>query len=507
MTGIAVGTGLLAGAIFGWWAAATVAAVAAVAVTLVGRRVAGLALGVVVATAFGGWRHEPRPEIGAPPWVDQATAIEGFAASIPESNGRQRHFVLEVDAVRIGGTWGAGRGRVSVVAPLYPVITLRDEVRLLIGSIDGIDDLAPSRRGYLRSVRAGASAYVVDATVVTQGTGWRARIVAARYKVDDVLAGAAPGDGGALLAGLVTGDDHALSPGRRIAFLRTGTTHLTAISGSNIALVLTIVTTLGTVAGWRRRVLWHVSTAALVWAYAILVGLEPPAARAAVVATAAVFAVRFGRRPDFVTLIVLAGAGMVALTPGQVWSLSFQLSFAASLALAAVLSSMTPRRTVGWLAAGFITATIAQIATLPILVPTFGQLSLVSVPANLLVAPVIQIAFPLAALAAGVGLVWPSLGEALAIPARLCADYVFLVVGWLGGSERSMPPVPAPSRPVTIALYAISAVVLTVSSAEGRAWARRSVASLRSPEPRLVTALVAAAVGVALMVTARALVR
>src|SRR3712207_7452256 len=49
----------------------------------------------------------------------------------------------------------------------------------------------------------------------------------------------------ALLAGLVTGDDAALSPARQESFLETGTTHLTAVSGSNLAILLVIAASLG----------------------------------------------------------------------------------------------------------------------------------------------------------------------------------------------------------------------------------------------------------------------
>ncbi len=149
--------------------------------------------------------------------------------------------------------------------------------------------------------------------------------------------------------------------------------------------------------------------------------------------------------------------------------------------LAAVLPSLRPQGALGWLAAATTATTVAQLATLPLLVPTFGELSLVSIPANLLLGPAIQVAFPLAAVASAVGLWWPQLGEAVAAPAGICAEYAFLIVGVLGGSDDAVATVASPSRPMTIALYAFAITAVTAASTEGRAWMARIVTSVLKP--------------------------
>src|SRR5205814_2763467 len=112
---------------------------------------------------------------------------------------------------------------------------------------------------------------------------------------------------------------------------------------------------------------------------------------------------------------------MVLVEPRQVDSLGFRLSVVSSLALAVVMPELIGRgRTSSWAAALAATVT-AQIATVPLLLPAFGTISLTSIPANLAAAPLVAIATPIAALAAVAGLIWQPLGEILAAPAMLAA--------------------------------------------------------------------------------------
>ncbi len=89
----------------------------------------------------------------------------------------------------------------------------------------------------------------------------------------------------------------------------------------------------------------------------------------------------------------------------------------------------------------------AQIATLPLLLPVFGTVSLASVPANIVAAPLVAVAMPLAALAGLAGLVWWPLGEMIAAPATVAVDALIAVVDLLGAPEAfvsfGVPPMGA----------------------------------------------------------------
>jgi hypothetical protein len=95
-----------------------------------------------------------------------------------------------------------------------------------------------------------------------------------------------------------------------------------------------------------------------------------------------------------------------------------------------------------------LTATVAaQLATLPVLLPAFGAVSLLSVPANIVAVPLAAIAMPLAALAAIAGSFWPPLGEVIAAPAILAATALMRSIDVLAAPDAyvsvGLPPLPA----------------------------------------------------------------
>lgn len=439
MTGIAVGSGVLFGAGGGWQGTVAIAATVVVVLLVSPNRRALLApaIAVLIAASVGAWRGEPLDDGTSPHWVDETREIRGLVTAMPTSSGLSQQVVIAVNDGLQTETWQATAGTVCAVVRPFPILDFGDRVRI-VGRPRLLLDQPTGFRAALRG--RGCEATMTGASTVMGAAlwTWRSPFAAARRSLSTALQRAAPGDAGALLAGLVTGDDQGLSRARKDAFLRTGTTHITAVSGSNLALLVAIATTIGTAAGWRRRLLFQVIVLTGLWGYALLVGFGPPTVRAALVASAAIVASRVGRRPDFVTLIVLAGAVMVLVEPTQLWRLSFQLSFAASLALAAVLVGRPLTGIKGWLEAGFLVAVAAQVATLPILVWTFGTISVLSLPANFLIGPLIAVAFPLAALAGVVSLLSPTAGEAVSLPARIAADLVLQTVETLGASDFAL---------------------------------------------------------------------
>jgi competence protein ComEC len=171
-------------------------------------------------------------------------------------------------------------------------------------------------------------------------------------------------------------------------------------------------------------------------------------------ATLAVIAVRYGRRPDFLSLLVICAALQLAIRPSDLHTLSFQLSVVATLALVLVFSARnteTPRQ----IAAGVaVTAVAACLATTPILALRLGEVTPATIPTNLLISPLAMIGFTLAAIAAGIGVLSPTLGTAAAIPASLVAEAILAIV------ERASYVFPM--RHSTGAAPAGSLMVLTV---------------------------------------------
>lgn len=429
MTGILVGFAALAGVVAGWGAALAAGIVAVLVLAVRGdrRAVAPWALLVVLVASAGALRHAPPPDASAPDWLDAAGAFRGKVVSAPSRSPRSQTFVLRVAEIEVGDEWSAGHADICVVARPEPRIGIGDRI-WMAGQAGAITDEPARFRPYLRQRGCVATAFAAAVAVDEAGTGWRRMAADARDANSQRLRDLAPGDAGALMSGLVTGDDSALSTAREDAFRQTGTTHITAVSGSNFATFVTLLVAAGALGGWRRRVPWLVLVVVVLWAYAAFTGMQPPGTRAAIAASLAVLAIRVGRRPDLVTLLALAGGAMALADPGIVWRLSFQLSLAASLALATVAEPEPgEERSIGrWIALALLATAVAQVATLPLLLPVTRTLSAASLPANVAIAPLVAVAYPASLVATAFA--WTPLGEVVALPARLACEAILLVV-------------------------------------------------------------------------------
>lgn len=454
MLGIAIGAGFLGGAILG-----PPLAFAVLGIWLAWRawssesiHVAGVVT-VVIATGCGVWRGERFPESSYQIWLGQAESVRGLVVGAPSNDGARQRFFLQVDEIETGGAWQTLSARLYVSAPQGPEVRPGDRV-WVPGTPTPVEDLSVGFGRYLATRHADGSLTARIVSIDRRGAGWRRVVFELNSRVEAVFSRAAPGDAGTLLAGLVTGRDDSLSDEARAAFVRTGTSHLTAVSGSNLALLVTFAMLAGRAQGIRRRIWWQLGVVAGISGYAMLVGFEPPVARAGLVAFGAIFASRFGRRADIVTLLVLGGALMVAIQPIVLWTPSFQLSLASSLALAIVVPEQSPRSFRTWIEVAAKGTLATQVATLPIQLAAFGQVPVLAVLANVLVLPLAALAFQLAMMAAVVGQVQPSVGEAIARTAALPARAVLAIVERL--SELPFAVIPGHPGPVTLALLTVA---------------------------------------------------
>ncbi len=366
-------------------------------------------------------------------WSDAAI---GRVISMPVNRGDGQRLLLDVEKVRRKGAWAGADVRVYISTGQSRV-NVGDRIWIAWRAEPAID-LEPGFGGYVRSLGAAASAQVFAVRLESTGSSWQRRFVQLRAALGDRLQRAAPGDAGALLAGMVTGDDGQLAPATRDAFRVTQTSHITAVSGSNLSMVAGLWAVLGASGVLRRRVWYQALVAGTIVGYAILVGLEPPALRAAIVTLLALLSVRFGRRPDALTLLVLTGAGMALIDPAVTGSLGFQLSMASSVALVSCLPN-TALTSLAWLRSSLLAVLCAQLATLPLLIGALGTWSPIGVVANIMIAPLIPVATYLGAIAAVVGLLWEPLGTLLGWLAAWPAEAILAAVHRSALVARPLP--------------------------------------------------------------------
>ncbi len=472
--------------------------VSVIAVLLIGRHgryAIPLVLTMLVAACAGSFRYQiPASNIDLQ-WGNEMVIV-GEVADVPVLEGMSRRFLLETNFVDAPDELETSI-RLLVRAPDRPETRLGDIVRLQ-GQGDPIADLAPGLVGFARSRGALGTLRADHLEIIgNEGDHWLA-LATMRQRVVQVLRRAVPGDGGALLAGFVTGDDSALSPDVDAAFRRTNTTHITAVSGANIALLVGLAVAIGGHAGWRRNGTWQLITLSSLWGYAGLTGLNPPVVRAALLASFALLALRFGRRPDYMTILALTAGAMALIEPRQIHQLSFQLSFTAFFALLLVLPRFAGSDWKSLLALGLVLPAVAHMSTLPLLLGIGGGFSLLSIPANILIAPAVSLAFPLALLTGAVGLVFPSAAAVLGGVASLLTWYILEVVVWLDARGATVV-IGAPSGFGARVLWACLLGLFWVVSSEGtRTWRHFAMASKESSRS-IVILLFASICGAALM--------
>jgi ComEC/Rec2-related protein len=164
-----------------------------------------------------------------------------------------------------------------------------------------------------------------------------------------------------------------------------------------------------------------------IWMYCLATGLEASALRATTVATLVVLSGRFGRRADPLTILALASAGLLLIQPSLVGSVGFWLSVSASGAIAGTFVASHEESQRSDLLSGLYGLVAAQFATLPIVVWAFGTLSVTGLLANVLISPVMVLAFPITFVYAAVAFV-PVIDDLSAFIPGLLSDLTLAIV-------------------------------------------------------------------------------
>lgn len=259
------------------------------------------------------------------------------------------------------------------------------------------------------------------------------RVRAAIERAADQL----PDADGALFRGLVVGDDRDQPRAMIERFRASGLSHLTAVSGQNVAFVLAACgPLLRRLRPWTR---WAVTLALIAW-FVSLTRFEPSIVRAGVMAGLAATAFVTGHERAPVRVLALAVCGLVVVDPLLVWSVGFWLSVGATAGVSGIGPWLAERlRRLGVFALPVAVTLGAQIGVVIPSVLVFGRLPLVSVPANLLAVPVAG-AVMLYGMPAGLVAGWCSpIAGVVMWPARLGTRWVD-TVAVLGARFEPDPP-------------------------------------------------------------------
>jgi competence protein ComEC len=212
-----------------------------------------------------------------------------------------------------------------------------------------------------------------------------------------------------------------------------GLTHIVVASGYNLSILVRFA----------RRLFARISrfsalaiSGLLVYGFTQITGFSPSMSRAGLITSLSLLAWYFGRKFHPLVLLPFSAAITIIINPSYAWGdIGWLLSFAAFIGVI-ILSPLIHAyfwgdKKPGNLRQVFIETMSAQILTLPIIAYVFGQYSILSLPANVLILPLIPIAMLLTFIAGLGGLVVAPLAGLIGYPAELLISYMTTVISKL----------------------------------------------------------------------------
>ena len=413
-----------------------------------------LALGAVRVVAVEDVRH-PRLASAGP------KQVEGVVLSDVEGLGNFARFRMQPERIKPdGGDWTGAGGTLLVTARADSGITrLREAPYFRYGDrllVEGVISEPPELEGfdYAAYLARQGIAEVLEARGVEllgegEGSAFYRTLYGFRRSLASSIAAVVPEPQAALGQAALLGLRRNIPADLTNAFRRTGTAHLLAISGLHVGILLGVSLSASAAVLGRKHHLHLVAPLLVIWMYGLLSGMSPSATRACIMGSVYLASLAFGRQRGSLAPIGCAAAVMVAVSPSVVYSISFQLSFAAIAGIAAfrdmfedTLTTAVERRT-AWRSAlrnllVSITNTVgislaATVATLPLIAFHFERVSTLGIPASVLTLPALPFLIAGSAGAALAGLASTSLAAPFGWLAWGAGEYMTGLVSLLAG--------------------------------------------------------------------------
>jgi competence protein ComEC len=406
----------------------------------------GLAVGVwrggAVLTQLGGYETH----------YSQKVAISGTVIDDPTYAGEPPQLEFHIESVTIDGTSLPGKVRVRSI----DASVLRGDRVVVEGK------LFPGFASWQGSIS------YAKVHVINHSANWlerfRRNFLAGTYS-------ALPDPQASLGLGFLVGTRGLLPEELTSQLQRTGLTHIVAVSGYNLTILVRFARRTGSKFSKRLAALLAVG---LVLGFLAIAGGSASIVRASAVVAFALSAWYYGRRISPIILLLLSSAATALLNPLFFWfDLGWWLSFVAFfgiLIVAPLLKTLLfkdkkPHSLVQIL----LETSSAQLMTIPLTVSVFGELSMMALIANVIILPLVPFAMLLSFRAGLGGMLLPAAASWIAWPAQLLLGFMVAVVELLARPSWALLGNMSPPRGFMIASY----FILGITSLGLYWWLRR----------------------------------
>ncbi len=434
------------------------------------RMAAFFALVVVGGMAYAAYNDRMVSSSVLVPFAGQDVEIEGLVDSFPRLTENGMSFFVRIQRIETASLAlrdrrGLGRVYVFVRKGRELPISYQYQVRLrgsLSTAREARNEGGFSMREYLRPFGVEHEIVVPAPELVDEAEPagqWSRFLYGLKRKMVARAESMLTSPGRELFLGLLIGDSAIYFPRElKDTFRVAGLTHLLVVSGSQVSLLFLLVGLVFlraeaplTRAGRVLNVAKYAAILGVIFTYAVLTGYEPSIRRAFVVIVLVLAAHYLYYETDGLNLLGQAGIILLLIHPYEAHSISFQLTFAATLGLILALKVFYPLvrhypRGARWLLGILFCTAGAQVMVFPLLIRYFNQFSPWGLVSNL-------IAIPLASLILLLGIAFyllsgiPMIGPAVAWVVQVLVDAMHewaQLFSRLPGSDLHFVPLSGP---------------------------------------------------------------
>ncbi|NOS66853.1 MAG: ComEC/Rec2 family competence protein [Candidatus Peribacteraceae bacterium] len=440
------------------------------------RRHALILLAMVFGTSAALWTVSRTTHIPSPETIDtyvsaDEIAIKGVIADDPDRRALKTNYIVEAELLKNGTQTIPVHGRVLMTVRIgNPLLDYGDVIvaQGVLEQPENTDDFRYDRYLSLKSVYSLINDPMIERTGENRGNFILRAIYRFKRSLENRITLLLPEPHASLLAGLLLGSRGSMPDDLTQDFKNTGLTHIVAISGFNITLLITVM---GTLLFWLPLKWRFWPSVILIAGFTLLTGASASAVRAAMMGILGLLALQLNRMQTTRLTVLWSAFFMLAWNPKQLWyDAGFQLSFLALIGVLEISPLLKPylRRVPEFLGIqeSFCLTLSAQMIASPWILFLFGQFSVIAPVSNLLAPPAVPYAMLLGTLSLLLGWIWMPLGKIMAAIAWLPLQWITSVAHLLSSLPYASLDLPGLSTFWIVLYYGCMTLWVTTHTGE-----------------------------------------
>lgn len=365
---------------------------------------------------------------------EKEVKLQGIVFKEPDIRPDKINLTVDSRLLTVDSRQLEVEGRVLVTLSRYPEYNYGDRLEVS-GSLKTPPEFEDfSYKNYLARYGIYSVMYQPEVKLIDSGDGNRfyTFILNIKNKLKQTISQILPEPQGSLLSALILGIKKGISSNLLDIFSKVGISHIVVISGMHMIIIVSILGKIFYELAVSRRISF-VIISLIILLFVTITGFGPATIRAGVLAFLVLFAQMVSRKRNSVIALFFVAFLMLIFNPKLLRDdVGFQLSFLATAGILYISPYLEPKIKRLWLPikSALIMTLSAQIFVLPWILYKFGEVSLISPLANILIVPVVPFAMGFGFGATLMGLIFVPLGQIFGFFAWIFLSYIIFIAKW-----------------------------------------------------------------------------